>query len=285
MRLTHIRNLDLEAPIASGHRFLSAASGLVRVGDTLCVVADDANHLALFREGEPGRLVRLLDGDLPQDAKARKKVKPDFEILLALGDDRLLAMGSGSKKKRRRGVMIELSADPQVAVIDLKPLFAAIEPLVPEINIEGAVADGDRLLMFNRGNMAAPETQILETSLSQLLAEDGVAARLVQQFALPTIDRVPFTATDACLLDDGTILLSAVAEVTDNSYADGMMVGAAFLLLDAALKPIALEPIEPVVKIEGIIASRGADGIEIYCVSDADDPEQPAALYSARWRA
>lgn len=284
MRLTHIRDLDVEAPLASGHSFLSAASGLVWVGETLCVVADDDLHLALFREGEPGRLIRLLPGDLPTDAAARKKVKPDFEILLALDDGRLLAMGSGSKKKRKRGALIALSSSPLVTPIDLKPLFDAVEPLVPETNLEGAVIDGDRMRLFNRGNMAEPVTQIIETALSDVLSGKSMEARLAQALQLPERQGVPLTVTDACRLEDGHILLSAVSEVTDNSYADGELKGAAFVLLDSDLQVIALEDVDPLVKIEGIDAHCTVDGIQILCVTDADDPEQSASLYQALWR-
>jgi hypothetical protein len=283
MRLTHIRDLDVEAPLASGHSFLSAASGLVRLGETLYAVADDDLHLARFQGAAPGKLMRLLPGDLPHDAAARKKAKPDFEMLLSVGEDRLLAMGSGSKKKRKRGVLVEQSSG-QVAPVDLKPLFDAVEPLVPETNLEGAVIDGDRLLLFNRGNMAEPVTQIIETSLSDLLTGKSMEAKLAQALQLPERQGVPLTATDACRLEDGHILLSAVSEVTDNSYADGALTGAALVLLDADLRVVALEDAEPLVKIEGIAAQRTTEGIEILCVTDADEPDQPAGLYRALWQ-
>jgi hypothetical protein len=45
-------------------RFVHAASGLVCVGATLYVVADDELHLTMFSTdtSEPGRLIRLFDG-------------------------------------------------------------------------------------------------------------------------------------------------------------------------------------------------------------------------------
>ena len=105
-----------------------------------------------------------------------------------------------------------------------------------------------------------------------------------KRLALPAINGVPLTVTDACLLDDGHLLLSAVAEVTDDSYADGAMLGAAILLLDGDYRVVAIEPLEPVAKIEGISAQRTAAGIELLCVSDADDPDRPSSLYSATLR-
>ena len=284
MKLELIRYLDIETPMASGHHFLSAASGLVQLGNSLFVVADDDVHLATFSSSEAGRLIRLLPEALPQEAKARKKAKPDFEILLALDGNRLLALGSGSTERRMRGLIVDVKKPARTILLDLIPLFAEISSLVQQVNLEGGVVDGDRLLLFNRGNMVVPATQVIETSVAAVLSESDATARLARELELPEIQGVPLTVTDACRLQDGCFLLSAVAEATDNSYSDGKLAGAAFVLLDAELKVIAMEIAEPSVKIEGIIAKRAADGIEIFCVTDADDAHRPAGLYRTLWR-
>ncbi len=291
MKLTHIRNLDVTDPLASGHPFLSAASGLVHIGETLCVVGDDEQHLAVFNQSDngPGRLLRLLPSDLPRKAKKRKKVKPDFEILFQLPspDDKtsqlICAMGSGSTPQRMRGAIIDLLTG-SVTALDLQHLFDALTPLVTEINLEGAVVRGDRLLLFNRGNMSNPETYIFETALGAVTRNAAIEAHLAKTLVLPLVDGVPLTVTDACWMGDGEYLLSAVAEVTDDSYADGDILGAAIILLNAHLDVIALEPLEPTLKIEGIAARRTATGAELVCVSDADDPDTPSSLYAATLR-
>ncbi len=292
MQLTRIRELWVEAPLSSGHAFLSAASGMVICDNLLCVIADDENTLVLFARDnhEPGRLVRLIDEPLPQDAAERKKVKPDFEILLALPPShgsRLLALGSGSKKRRMRGAIIDLSAKGDVMairLIDLKMLYDAIAALVPKINLEGAVICDDTLLLFNRGNMDHPASHILEVALSSVVDESPVAVTLRSAIRLPDIAGVPLTVTDATRLDNGHFLLSAVAEATKDSCADGALLGAAIVELDAQLAVISVEPIAPLVKIEGIAAGTTSEGIELNCVTDADDPDQPSALYSANYR-
>ena len=75
-----IRELHL-TPGTSESRspFISAASGLVKVNNLLYVVADDEHHLGLFSPdpAQPGELVRLLEGTLPDKPKARKKKKPE----------------------------------------------------------------------------------------------------------------------------------------------------------------------------------------------------------------
>jgi hypothetical protein len=286
MKLNHIRYLNTAEPLASGHPFLSAASGLVQIGETLCVVGDDEQHLAVFdqNDGGPGRLIRLLPGDLPRGKKKRKKVKPDFEILFHLpASGRICAMGSGSTPQRMRGALIDLDTG-NVTLLDLQPLFAALALLVTEINLEGGVVRDDRLLLFNRGNTATPETRIFETALAAVTGGEVVEVAVVKTLALPMIDGVPLTVTDACSLGDDQFLLSAVAEVTDDSYADGDILGAAIILLNAHLDVLAIEPLEPTLKIEGIAARRTATGAELLCVSDADDPDTPSSLYSATLR-
>lgn len=148
-QLSPIRQLDISYPLFGEHAFISSASGLVRLGDVICVIADDAHHLAIFQldTKAPGQLSRLLPGDLPDDAAARKAVKPDFEILLQLPVSpkvpgfRLLTMGSGSTEHRMRGAIIELSPDgvqAGVKILDLHPLFIALALHCPDINLEGA---------------------------------------------------------------------------------------------------------------------------------------------------
>ncbi len=288
MRLSHVRDLTVEAPLASGHAFLSAASGMVVLGNRLCVVADDAHCLALFAldEEAPGTLVQLIDGDLPRDAAQRKRLKPDFEILVALpgaGEHRLLALGSGSTARRMRGAVVDLPAvggAPSVRPIDLRPLFAALAPLVPEVNLEGAVVSGECLLLFNRGNMRFPASHVIEVPLAAVVEERPLAASLRAELTLPEVSGVPLTVTDACRLDNGHILLAAVAEATADSYADGALAGAAIVELGPQFALRTVHPLDPRRKIEGLAARQTGDGLQLLCVTDADDPERAAGLYA-----
>lgn len=114
MRLEKLRDLHFSA--SSGGGWLSAASGLVRYGNRLYVIADDALHLGVFEADRPGSKRRLITGTLPDEPKARKRAKPDFEALthLPAGGGMpfggMLAMGSGSTDNRRRGVLIPFTA-------------------------------------------------------------------------------------------------------------------------------------------------------------------------------
>ena len=91
-----------------GDAHLSAASGLVRIGRRLYVVADDDNMLGIFDldHHRPGTLRRLFEGDLPAAHEARKATKADLDSLTVLPPfpsnpmGALLALGSGAGSAR-----------------------------------------------------------------------------------------------------------------------------------------------------------------------------------------
>ena len=107
--LKKLRELDLAATGEAGMpRHLSAASGLACPGSAFYVVADDELHLGVFDAAgdAPGRLLRLFDGELPTEKKARKKQKPDLEAITQLPAVR------GLPERRAAGARLRLEAQP-----------------------------------------------------------------------------------------------------------------------------------------------------------------------------
>src|SRR5918994_6658841 len=87
LELRKVRELVLEEPSAPGRpAHVSAASGVARRGDFVYVIGDDELHLGVFRlsSDAPGRLRRVLAGDLPDDHSERSSAKPDLEALTLL---------------------------------------------------------------------------------------------------------------------------------------------------------------------------------------------------------
>lgn len=295
LSLKFLRTLDLVEASAPGRvPHVAAASGLIRAGDRLHVIADDENHLGIFpvAGSGPGRLIRLLDGKLPAEPAARKARKPDFEALAyvppssAVPHGALLALGSGSTAQRRRGVMLALNASGEIAgepsIIDMEPLFTALDAVFPEPNIEGAVIRGDEMMLFQRGNVGNPENAVIRTNLAAVLASRPPAPLAVEHIRLGDIDGVPLCFTDAAALPSGDIVFSAIAEDTVDSYRDGALVGAAVGVLNANLQLMHIETIKPLVKVEGVDARPVGREIELLLVTDADDATKPAGLFSAR---
>ncbi len=298
--LSKIRELDLVEPTATGRpRHLSAASGLVCVKSFQYVVADDELHLGVFRAGDntPGHLLRLFDGTLPDRNPERKKQKPDFETLTVLppfedyAQGALLAVGSGSKRNRRNAALLRL--DPQGAIegapviLDLAPLFAPLDDLMRGLNIEGAVVRGDELALFQRGNRKNTGNAVIRMALPHFIdaLKNGRDVALppftVGFFDLGTIDGVSLSFTDATGLPNGDTVFTAIAEDSDNAYDDGPCIGAAIGILgcDGALRVV--HHLAHPYKIEGVAARVEGDSLHLLLVTDADDANIPATLYSA----
>jgi hypothetical protein len=298
------RLLNLREPAADGRpTHLSAASGLARIDDRLYVVADDELHLGVFTRGDdsPGELLRIVDGTLPAAPPSRKKHKPDFEALVRLPAfegcpfGALLALGSGSKKRRHAGVLMRLDAGQRLAgpwrTIDLEPLHAALARRVDDLNIEGALVLGDRFVLLQRGNDGVADNACVHYALTDVLASlarsddmDALAPRAILAVDLGRREGVTLGFTDGAALPDGTLLFSAVAERTDDSYLDGQCVGAVVGVLDRDGRVLRVDDVTPGYKIEGIAADRTAAGMQFLAVTDPDDATEPACLVAGLLR-
>jgi hypothetical protein len=301
LNLVKTRELTLLAPSAPARALhLSAASGLVRVGEFLYVVADDEHHLGVFpvAGNAPGYLFPLFAGELP-DAKAeRKALKPDLETLALLPafdgypNGALLALGSGSKRNRRKGVLLPLDVHGAISgaprLIDLSDLYAVLREHIDDLNIEGAVVTADSLLLLQRGNKKHAENFIVELRLAELLTSFSVAGaahaasfKSLRSCDLGVVDGVPLSFSDGAVLPDGSLVFTAIAENTEDSYNDGACVAAAVGVIDRQGTVRRMELLEHPHKIEGIDARVDGAAIRLLLVTDADDASVAASLFSA----
>ncbi len=298
----HLRDLSLAAgahPHAKPH--FSAASGLVCQGGRAYVIGDDEHHLALYRDAHsPGQLHRLLPGNLPQDAAARKRAKPDLECLFALpnrlapgalGGGALIALGSGSRRHRCQGVLIDLDplgqpASPHQA-FDLTPLYAPLLPLLGDINIEGGWIWGNSLILLNRGVDGRSPNAALHYRLLDFMALVGgrgraLAPHAITPYELGRLEGVALGFTDGAALQSGGWVFSAAAEDRDNSVADGPCAGSVVGRVDAAGRLMAVRRLAQACKVEGIAAHVDGSGVALCMVTDADDPQRSAEMLLAR---
>lgn len=298
--LTKLRELTISVAASSLRPlYLSAASGLVCLNSIMYVVADDELHLGVFStdDGEPGHLIRLFEGVLPESKAPRKRQKPDLEalaLLPAFGDfphGALLAVGSGSKRNRRRGVLLGLDSHGVIhgspRDVDLSSILVPLKEEFPEVNIEGAVVVGDELRLFQRGNKGHADNAIVRFQLSPVLdalktgRADAIKPAAINRLDLGVIEGIPFCFTDAAALPDGDMVFSAVAEDTDNAVHDGTCIGAAIGIADNNGRLRSLRRLDQPHKIEGIHARLDGNGLELLLVTDADNAEIPAMLFSA----
>lgn len=258
---------------------VSAASALVWHAGELFLVADD-NLLLQCYDLDGGFLAEhvLLDEQWPQEPKARKAIKADFEMLCQLPDGCLLALGSGSTAQRRRGV---LWRPDSTRIVDLAPLYLALEQQISQLNLEGAVVQGNQLLLAQRGNGKAAGNALVSLDLSRVMAQleharlESECLQEIVPLELGQLDGVPLTITDLCLDLQGRLLFSAAAEDTASTYDDGPCLGSAIgRLKEGRLE--ALWPLAGQAKIEGICMV--GDG-SLRLVNDPDDPTIRSCLY------
>jgi hypothetical protein len=171
--------------------------------------------------------------------------------------------------------------------IDLSPILVPLHDAFAEPNIEGAVVSGGELRLLQRGNKSHNDNAIVRYPLSAVLnaLHSGRTGALkpsaIDRIDLGQIDGVPFTVTDASALPDGAMIVTAAAEDTDDAYDDGACLGAAIGMADSSGRLRWMRRIDRTAKIEGVHARLDGDLIRLLLVSDADDPNIAASLFSA----
>jgi len=300
IRLTEIKKLLLQQasqPDRLPH--LSAASGLVKAGNWLYVVADDELHLGKFplERNDAGSLYRCFDGELPLETEARKAEKPDIEALIYIPQfnnspqPALLALGSGSKKIRHRSALISLDNNGDIAgpadIIDLSNFYGFLKKEIGKLNIEGAAIVEENIFLFQRGNKKNKLNASIRISLEDfyrvlLEPQQFYEPRIhITPYDLGEVDNVSFCFTDATPLPSGDIIFTASAENTSDSYLDGMCMGSVLGVINRNGDLSLLESVNKIVKLEGVAINKIDKAVELLLVSDADDANHPAQLYSA----
>jgi hypothetical protein len=279
---------------------VTAASGIAPLGDGWLIAQDDATFAAWRRDPSivPVRVLPAEEGhDRFSEADGTKHLKPDLEVACSAevdGEPAVLLLGSGSSRRRMRGVLVRLAGGRPVArAAGLTALYERVadrlgQPL-DHLNLEGASRHGETVCWFNRGNLAAgvPSASVdvpMEAIVAAVLGRADDAEVPVQQprvYDLGAVEGVGLAVTDAIALPDGRVLLSAAAEDTPNAVDDGPVVATALALVDGA-DVLAVEPIPEVDghvhKIEGL-ALRGFrdERVSLLAVVDDDDPRAPSA--------
>jgi len=298
LRLELVRHLHLaRSPSRGRAAHLAAASGLVRAGRHVYVVADDEHHLGVFDAGtrRPGTLHRIRVGTLPDGTKARKRAKPDFEAIVALPAfsgcpfGALFVLGSGSRPNRRSGVLLPLAADGRLRGsprrIELGPWFALLTREFGQPNVEGAFVDGPYLSLLQRGNKSSANDARVRMRLAPTLdalargrAPGAATFGSVTRYRLPEVNGVPLCLTDGAALPGGGFAFTAVAEDTRDAVADGECAGSAIGLVGADDRVRALWRLDPPLKVEGIAVTSHTASLELMVCTDADDPDHPGRL-------
>ena len=283
-----------------GPDHIASASGVARRGDFIYVIGDERLYIGVFQASStaPGRLVRVLSGELPADADARKEAKPDVEALTVLPPfhghpyGSLLGLGSGSGPGRDRGFAWALGSDGslrgEVSEIDLAPLYAMLADQVDSLNIEGACVMGDRLWLMHRGNHGEATNVVAELALDDVLASltgdrrlDPHEVAAIRRYDLGQLEGVELTFSDATPLGDEVLVFTASAEAQGGDGPDGAIRGSVLGTIDRDGDVRRMRTIDRRWKVEGVHATIDTGVMDLLLVCDQDDPETPSPLLSA----
>jgi hypothetical protein len=273
-----------------GAAWVRAGSALARFGKRLMMVQDDALWLGWWDEAGALRAEAL-----PADAAGRrlfddKRTKPDFEAAVVLGE-RLFVLGSGSLPSRERIAVLDAAGEARV--VEARALYGALRRESRfsgvQLNLEGALVDGSRLVLYSRGNAAALDGAGGFDSSVELDAGDferylatpqqaPPALGRIEQYRLGSIGAVRLTLTDAALRA-GTRYYVAAAEASPDAVADGQVMGTSFGVLDADPRYGLIEAEDGsrlCEKVEGLAPGETAN--EWLAITDRDDATRPAEL-------
>ena len=257
--------------------YLAAASGLVLANSRFYLVADDENSILGIDRNlkSPGVVYPIFPGELPEEKKERKKLKPDFECLVHLPHlNSLLCIPSGSKKNRCTGALVHLS-DYQITALSFQHVYKQLEDLYSELNIEGAVLSGDSIRLFQRGNGKLHQNAVIDLKLEDFL-KDQVSEIKVKDIALGKLKDIPLSFTDATVFL-GRCFFIAVAENSESTYADGEFMGSVLGEISSAGEILTTTLLDLNSKPEGL----AFDEENFYLVTDDDDRKKPSRLFQA----
>jgi hypothetical protein len=296
LELRKLRDLELEEPSAPERPpHVAAGSGVVRRGDHAYVIGDDELYIAVYRLSDPapGRLERVLGGELPVDAAERGDAKPDLEALTALPpfEDHpfgtLFGIGSGSGPDRDRGFVWALDADGtlrgEAREFEATPLYDRLREEIGGLNIEGCAVMGDTVWLLHRGNDGKTGNVVAELSLSDVMDSlrrdlriDAHELTRLCSYELGSLEDVPLTFSDATPLTSELLVFTASAE-----GEDGAMHGSVVGTLSTSGQVHRLRTIDRRWKVEGVHASIDTGVLDLLFVCDQDDPETPSPLLGA----
>jgi hypothetical protein len=252
-----------------------AGSALVRIGERLLAVQDDA-FAAAWIDPETRKVEPLLLRGPGQALD--KQSKPDFEAAF-VHDGRIWILGSGSRPNRCGVVRIE-PATGEVVLLNKLPLYGAIaRELGQGANIEGAVPLADRLRLFQRGpGRSAKANFTIDVPLDVLA---GAPPRIlgITNYDLGVLHGTFLAFTDAVAIGRNHVAYLAVAEDTPDGIADGAVHGAAIGLIGPSGARW-----DVINEADGSVSKRKCEGLALdaagggWLLTDPDDPKQPAEL-------
>ncbi|KAB1155025.1 DUF6929 family protein [Flavobacterium luteum] len=260
---------------------IGSASGLIYKDNTLLVIGDNSGFLYEYTINSKNlKRIPLVENPLENTPK---KDKNDFEAITRF-QDQIYVFGSGSTENRNKMIQIDATTKQVVSTTNLKDLYLAMQNFgkikSEDFNLEGAIYDGERWFLFNRGN-GSKAKNVVFTIQGKNLTNDYTI--LSNNFKLPKIKGVPTSFTDAILVDDKIYFLAS-AEDTTSTYDDGDVLGSIIGSIDInTMKIDFTKKISKTQKFEGItLYQKSKNQIEFLLCEDIDTEELVSSIYKLK---
>lgn len=208
-----------------------SASGIVKSKDGFYVVGDDSPFL--YNLNESFETVSKSPIHSTNDfigSRIEKSKKPDFEALEMIGEDEIIAFGSGSKSPERdvfkRISLKDIDSVKSYQISEFYDFLRTSEILKnEELNIEATAYRNGMLYLFNRGKNVVFSLRYSEF-ISYIEGETSLPNLKMDSYTLPKINGLEAGFSGATVLKNHPYLIfTASVEDTPNAYDDGEIVG------------------------------------------------------------
>ena len=261
---------------------IGSASGLIYKDDSIYLISDNANHLFKF-DTQTKKLAKIPLSQTELTANIPKKLKPDFEAMAHFGND-FYIFGSGSTENRNGMVRYNAIANT-IKSTDLTPLYLSMQDFgnikPQDFNIEGVVFTGAKWYFLQRGNGQSGYNGIFTVSGGNL---DSDFTLLFHQYALPKINGIQSSFTDAVLVADRLYFLACTENIA-STYEDGEILGSFVGWINIATMKIgSTQKISDSHKFEGItLFQKEATTCEFLLCEDNDTEKLASDIYKLVW--
>ena len=260
---------------------IGSASGLIYKDNTLLVIGDNSGFLYEYTINSKNlKRIPLVEQPLENTPK---KDKNDFEAITCF-QDQIYVFGSGSTENRNKMIQIDATTKQVVNTTNLEDIYLAMQHFgkikSEDFNLEGAIFDGERWFLFNRGNGEKTKNVVFTINGKNLSNNYSIVST---DFKLPKIKGVRTSFTDAILVDDKIYFLAS-AEDTTSTYDDGEVLGSIIGSIEInTMKIDFTKTITKTKKLEGItLYQKSEDQIEFLVCEDNDTEELVSSIYKLK---
>jgi hypothetical protein len=289
MRKLHLVKSLLISDFPSGSSINYYEGKFYLIGD------DSRNVLVMNSDYEGLGSIHLFDHAEQRIAKQEKVDLEGSAVVRLDNRDNLLIVGSGSRKNRKRIILIPLTQagleldGMQHAIYKTKDFLKRIEAAgLPEINLEGVTLVHNELVLGNRGNRSTQDNHLIVTNPNFWENQDS-AGLAIKRLILPANHaKDVLGVSELCYIrENDTLLISFTSEATDNSFDDGE-IGDSYIawishasaqllkneiVLDTLVNLSTVDEAFKRQKVEGMCYQRAGADFTLHLVSDNDNGE------------